>query len=1851
MDDLSSESGETAPTDVDGTAGEPASLGVALAAVAGAAVPERAPAIPARPLIGRVLGRFRVVEPLGAGGLGEVYRAEQEMLGRDAVIKVMRRDRAVTSARAERFLREARMAARLDHPYAAHVYAFGAEPDGLLWIAMELVRGQTLRALVHQRGPMPPALFAPLAVALCEVVHAAHELGIVHRDLKPANVMVVASGGHFLPKLIDFGVAKSVDASDLAPERAPGDPVGGHLTRDDQMLGSPHYMAPEQLAAPAAVDRRADVYALGALCYYVLSGRPPFAGNSAGEVAHARMEGGPAPLRVDPAGAIDAVLAHALARDPAHRPATALELGDALSAAAAATAAPPALDPALVETWTARAPEPLAELVFALSGARTPSEADGVARTLVEALARWLAVLALAGQRHHQESPPERARQLGRHLLDRGLSSAEWLELADELSAAAARPRTITGTGSVSESRADSRDQRRAEQRAGSRPGSSPAGRAVGRADDDDQATAPLAAFFAGPGAAALAALAAPRESLPPGPALHARLSDDLARLRAVLCELGAMLDIGLVADVAGQPLALSGLGRRRPAAMWGPPLAPGETALVTAGGAHRLTLSPLVALAPAVPGADPVVFVLAGGPRGPCLRALPSGAEIAGGDAAREVAEALDLTAADADRGATDEDAPYRGLAPFGAGDASRFVGRAREAESFINLLRARRVVGLVGASGAGKSSFLHAGVLAALPEGWTGVSLRPGASPLRSLVAAVGLTVPASASAADLAAALIARAHQRAGVLIVAVDQLEEIFTLGAPADERERFAEALVAAADGSAGAVRVLLCLRDDFLARAEALGPLRGRLASALTVLVTPRPAELRRIVLEPAHRAGYRFEDEAVVDEMVAAIADRPGGLALLSFAALAWWERRDRDRHELPTAAYRRLGGVAGALASHAEALYAGMPARAQRAAREVLRHLVTAEGTRAALPTADLVELAGPGGDEALAALVAGRLLVARDDVDGDVVELTHEALIDAWPLIRRIREEDAADAGLRDDLRAAARGWSQRGRRDDELWRGRALVELDRHRARAGVRLTLVEETFADASRALGRRTRRRRRALVIGAIAAATAAAIALGLAERSARRSEARAQVLAGQARRGESDAELRLAGMWAAEGRRESAHGSPLRALAYLAPAYGRIDGPGIRFALARAMTSIDDQRAMLRAHHAPVDHIEWSADGRLLATGDEEEAARLWRFDRGQVEPVADLGEKAGVFIGFSADGKRFAMGDENGVAIRDLASRAQLAHIVDERGVKGELGGHLTGDGRSLLLYRADGLITRYGLDGAVLERVKTGVKFDFLEASWTGDRAVFTGVGGGLHMVDLARGAVRELLPASMPLGVVDIDARGSVMIAVGTDGNTYVFDGATGARRHVLASHPGRHGAAVSRDGRWIATGGAERAAKLFDATSGRLVATLSEHRGPISVLAFDPTSQLLATAAGDGAVRIYNTRGAMLAAYEGHAADVVSLAWSPDGKWLASGGADGVVVLWPGRAPQTRELAGGAGELMDLDVCGHLLAMAHERELALYDLVAGKLTRRIAIDEAVDGVICSVRAGRIAVGTASGMRLFSLDGTEVAHVKGKAAVDRLAFSRDGRRMATLGYDGIVRLWDPASGEAIRAITGDPGAAAHPSALDFSGDGAVLYIGDSTGQVSTWDTGGAGERRRARLHQTEILSLRLSPDGTRLATGAADRSLSISRASDLTPVRTIDEHASYITSIDWSGDGALLLTGSQDSTAFVWEVDTGALVGEIRPGQGAVASALFDGDRIIAGSWGGRVMSFPAALERRSPAAIRQLLECRLPYRLAKNGRLERATPGEGCAQNGAPMARPAGLNAPSAVQPR
>ncbi|HEY5925337.1 MAG TPA: serine/threonine-protein kinase, partial [Kofleriaceae bacterium] len=389
-------------------------------------------------LIGRTLGRFVIMERLGKGGSGEVFRAQQVQLGRSAVIKVLRPEVATVPNRVERFLREAKLASRLDHPYAAHIYAFGVEPDSVLWIAMEHVKGMTLDEIIARRGPMPASVFAPLFTRLCEVVHSAHELGIVHRDIKGANVMVIERAGQLLPKLLDFGIAK-LETHEEAGERLSTPGINdAELTGHGVTLGSPHYMSPEQWERPADVDARADIYALGVLAYRCLAGSLPFHTLDRAQlsVAHTKQTVPPLPGFV-PAPLASSVM-RALAKRPAERWQTAIEFADTIHRATGAPAAEavPIFDPATRDTWLRAGPQPIADAIAQLTSAATTVEADAALRELIAITCRWLAVLALSGL---PETNNPQVREQARGVVGRD-DGTPWLALARAAAAASPQP-------------------------------------------------------------------------------------------------------------------------------------------------------------------------------------------------------------------------------------------------------------------------------------------------------------------------------------------------------------------------------------------------------------------------------------------------------------------------------------------------------------------------------------------------------------------------------------------------------------------------------------------------------------------------------------------------------------------------------------------------------------------------------------------------------------------------------------------------------------------------------------------------------------------------------------------------------------------------------------------------------------------------------------------------------------------------------------------------------------------------------------------------------------------------------------------------------------------------------------------------------------------------------------------------------------------------------------------------------------------------------------------------------------------------------------------------------------------
>jgi serine/threonine protein kinase/formylglycine-generating enzyme required for sulfatase activity len=433
----------------------------------------------------------------------------------------------------------------------------------------------------------------------------------------------------------------------------------------------------------------------------------------------------------------------------------------------------------------------------------------------------------------------------------------------------------------------------------------------------------------------------------------------------------------------------------------------------------------------------------------------------------------------------------PYRGLEAFEAEHRALFFGRATEIRTIVERLRTEAFVLIAGDSGIGKSSICRAGILPLIEEGalgrersWSIVTLMPGKRPLSRLVAALAPSLETdeetlAARVTDESTGVgyeLRRRQGRDSGLVIVIDQLEELVTLSDP-EQARAFAELIGRFITPSPG-VRVIGTVRGDFLTRLASLPGFGEEIGRALYLLRPLSKEGMREAITGPAQAKSYRFESEELVEGLIDSTARAEGGLPLLQFALAELWEARDELRRVIPSSALASIGGVAGALARHADEVLASMPEAQRAAARRILVQLVTADGTRARRTEAELV--AGREAKLALEALVRGRLLVARESEEGAAYEVAHEALIQGWATLREWLEETASTRAVRERLAAAAAEWERLGRKG-ALWTARQLMEVESVDARD---LPAREQSFLVESRRAVRRKRLTVQAFAVG-----------------------------------------------------------------------------------------------------------------------------------------------------------------------------------------------------------------------------------------------------------------------------------------------------------------------------------------------------------------------------------------------------------------------------------------------------------------------------------------------------------------------------------------------------------------------------------------------------------------------------------------------------------------------------------------------------------------------------------------------------------------------------------------------
>jgi WD40 repeat protein len=1129
----------------------------------------------------------------------------------------------------------------------------------------------------------------------------------------------------------------------------------------------------------------------------------------------------------------------------------------------------------------------------------------------------------------------------------------------------------------------------------------------------------------------------------------------------------------------------------------------------------------------------------------------------------------------------------PYRGLGVFEPEHRALFFGRATESRAVVERLRAEAFVVVAGDSGAGKSSLCRAGVLPAIADGelsgrWRVRTMVPGPHPGAALETAL-------APAAD---------DDGGDGTVLFVDQLEELLTVADP-DEAVATARRLAELA-ATAPRFRLLATARGDFLGRLAGLPGLDASLGRALFLLGPLGERGLRQAIVGPARALGFEL-DPSTVDELVASARRAASGLPLLQFALAELWEARDEAERRIPADGLARIGGVAGALARHADQVLAALGDADRELAWRVLVRLMTAEGTRAVWTRAELGEAAG---DPAAAERVVERLVRARLlAVAHDRVEVVHEALFTSWPRLAEWRRAHEAGARLRDQLAEAARRWHERGRPRGLLWRDEALAEHRAWRRRWREPLTAVEIAFGDASEADARRARRRRAALLALVLAALSAGLVVL-YRERSA--------------------AELQKRALLVEEGWQELTAGHAGRALPYLAEALREgADTPAVRFLLAEAARPTLREVATIRDFPDGVTGIAWSPDGALVAvTG--FESARLYDAAARPVRALAD-GKEAQAPV-FSPDGALLAAGGFDGTTrIWDVASGA-LRHRL--AGPAAGCAPSFDAGGTRLLA----GAAIWDAASGARLVELPEGGPGLVCALSADGAR-VALGMGpGAILLLDAATGARLAELDAGGPWPRVRFAHAGARLFSIAGK-EARIWDGAAPTPAAVLTGH-GHHilELDVSRDDRRLVTASADGTAKIWDVASGKLVADLVGHAVGVRSAHFSADGRRVVTTGSDNSYRIWDASGgkaeSVLEAVAAGSAPKGSVGafdarFAPDGALLLTESAT-EVELWRGDRDPLLAAFDAGHALMAVGFAPderRIATAGGDGSAVIFDVATGARTATLDAGSArLEDVSWSPDGARMVTASDDGtVRIYAGDGGAALRViPGSGKVNRAAFSPDGARLVIAGADGQARICDAASGQELRALP-------HPDrvmAAVFSPDGTRIATTCWDRSARLWDAASGRLLMTLGGSATQLLDTTFSPDGRRLATSGHDGEVFIWDLATGRRERTLEGHTGAVTTVVWSPDGALLASSAEDDSVGIWDVASGKLLARRAGHRAEVMQVVWsrDGQRLLSGSVDGFARIWDARRDGRPAAAIADFVAGRIPWQLV-DGRIE------------------------------
>ncbi|MEM7536897.1 MAG: TIR domain-containing protein [Chloroflexota bacterium] len=1145
-----------------------------------------------------------------------------------------------------------------------------------------------------------------------------------------------------------------------------------------------------------------------------------------------------------------------------------------------------------------------------------------------------------------------------------------------------------------------------------------------------------------------------------------------------------------------------------------------------------------------------------------------------------------------------------YRGLEAFQEEHADIFFGRESLTQWLVERLSRSRFLGVLGASGSGKSSVVQAGLIPALREGaiqgsehWKVLVMKPGAHPLEELASQLmhhfdgslqqgdhsvsGLlqfqdTLASDERALHSAVRIALASEPKATGFLLVLDQFEELFSLCQDEDERQQFIDNLLFATNVAQGLTRVVLTMRADFYSQAAHYAALADRLADHQVMISPMTDPELRDAIAKPAALDGLQLEP-GLLETLIGDVQAEPGALPMLQYTLLELWRRREGNW--LTFDAYHDIGGIRGAIAHRAEALYERFGLEQKEVTRRIMLRLTqpgkNTEDTRQRVYTRELISDANQAKlvHQVVQQLADARLLIITHRSDdshanahqtqpshaqhshngawNQVVDVAHEALIRGWPRLQRWVRENRAGLIIHHQLTTAANEWMQNQRDDAYLYRGVKLIETESWACRNDTELNPVEWEFLHISRAR-----------------------IEQEEAEREAQRQREleHAKALAVEQReRADEQA------MFATQLRRSAIMLSIISIIATLAAT-----------AAILSFRSVQDIRIL---------------ESQARETAQAEADARA--------EEVVTRTAAEALAIAREAEAKESAAREAQQRIAAETASREILA-----RQLASQAGFHRTSNPDLALLLAMEAVSTTLNYDGYVTLEAATALR-SLLKPSY---QQVWQ-------------------TPDHVPKG------------GVPTIGDT--TEGDTPTKQGLQTGHTSDvHAIAITHDGQRVISASKDKTIRIWDIDTGLLVAVLRGHTATVNALALSPNGRFLAStsANGDTKVRLWDIETAReLAVLEGHQKSLEDVSFSHDGRHLVSASRDHTIRIWAidsqtGTATVENVLEGHSDWVTDVEFSPdsrRIASVSRDRSVRVWDVATGEEValftghlgwvntvrfspdgRRIAsasMDDTIriwDISLASqsgqLESGQLESGQLESVQLESrqvqqkpildkgldeggldTNGTVLVLAGHNRWVNTATFSHDGQYIVSASGDNTVRIWDANTGVPIAVLEGHTD---DVSMAMFSEDDRRILSAGRDNLVRVWDSLTHQQIAFLDGHEDVVTDALVMNSDYQVISAGADGTVRMWRIADEPDRRHFNGQNFGVLHVEFDHSGGMLAAAGQDGIVNIWEIDSGSNLLHLPIHRDVAMDATLDG-RIC--------MTCPIQLSRFHPASNRLL----------------------------------------------